>query len=120
MRVGVAVRAVVPVAVPVVVVVTVAVVAARLARQRVRGDDQLAEQADAGHRGCDLDRRADELRGVEDPGGAQVDELVALDVEPLSRGGGAHARHRERRVEARVGGQLAQRGLERARDDLRA
>src|SRR3954452_17289479 len=67
-----------------------------------------------------LQGRPRDHRRVADPALQQVLDLARVDVQTEAGLRTAHVRHRDRALEARVRGELAERLLERANDDLRA
>src|ERR1051325_3352519 len=84
------------------------------------GDDRLGHEDALGDRGGVLQRRARDHGRVDDPGLDQVLDLLGVDVEALALGGLADVVDDDRALEAGVVGELAERLLERADDDLRA
>src|SRR6266576_7079596 len=83
------------------------------------GDDRLGHEDVLRDRGGVLQRRARDHGRVDDAGLDEVLNLVRVDVQALALGGHADVVHDDRALEAGVVGELAERLLERADDDLR-
>src|SRR4051794_35728216 len=84
------------------------------------GHDGLGGEEQCGDRRGVLQRRAGDLGRVDDARGQQVDVLAGRGVEAVTRFEVAHLLHHDATLEAGVHGDLAQRGVERELDDLRA
>src|SRR5213592_4831868 len=83
-------------------------------------DDRLGHEDVLRDRSGVLQRRARDHRRVDDARLNQVFDLVRVDVQALALGGSTHLVHDDRALEPCVVGELAERLLERADDDLRA
>src|SRR5437764_14221609 len=83
-------------------------------------DDRLGHEDVLCDRGGVLQRRARDHRGVDDARLDQVFDLVRVDVQALALGGSTYLVDDDRALEPCVVGELAERLLERADDDLRA
>src|SRR5439155_8092591 len=84
------------------------------------GDDRLGHEDVLRDRGGVLQRGARDHRRVDDARLDQVFDLVRVDVQALALGGSTYLVHDDRALETGVVGELAERLLERANDDLRA
>src|SRR5438067_1155062 len=84
------------------------------------GDDRLGHEDVLGDRRRVLQRRARHHRRVDDPRLRQVFDFIRVDVQALALGGPADVVDDDRALEPRVVGELAERLLERADDDLRS
>ena len=84
------------------------------------GDDRLGHEDVLRDRRRVLQRRAGDHRRIDDAGLDEVLDLARVDVQALALGGLADLVDDDRALEPGVVGELAQRLLERADDDLRA
>src|SRR4051812_6633830 len=80
---------------------------------RLRGEDVLRD------RGCVLQRRARHHGRIDDAVLDEILDLTGVDVQALALLGRANLVHDDRALEARVVGELPERLLERAEDDVR-
>ena len=83
------------------------------------GDDRLGREDVLGDRGRVLQRRTGHQRGVDDAGGDEVDDLAGRGVEAAALLGLTDVVDDDRALEPGVLGDLTERLLERADDDLR-